>query len=225
MPEPLQVLRADKLTVARGGRAVLSELDLEVLRGPPIAIVGPSGCGKTTLLMALAGLGPITSGTATVLGVAIADLPPRERARRVGVVFQDYQLFPHLDVMENICLGPRLHGVEGHRERARELLELLEIWTLAERGCHELSGGQRQRVAIARCLVLEPGVVLFDEPSAALDPRTTRDLAAVLTKLSTSTQIVVVSHDKPFVEACCPRAVRLDHGHIAATGAPDEVFD
>lgn len=219
------VLEAERLTVTRGGRAVLSALDLRVMRGPPLAIVGPSGCGKTTLLLALAGLTSIASGSAKVVGEAISRLAPRERARRVGVVFQDYQLFPHLSVVENVRLAPALHAVEGYRARADALLDALDIAELGTRGCHELSGGQRQRVAIARCLVLEPAVVLFDEPSAALDPRATRDLAELLTSLSSTAQIVVVSHDRTFVEACCPRAVRLDGGRIASTGAPHEVFD
>lgn len=222
---PDAVLRTDRLTVMRGGRTVLWDVDLAIERGAPMAIVGPSGCGKTTLLLAFAGLIPIASGQARVMGDSVSALAPRERAKRVGVVFQDYQLFPHLTVMENVCLAPSLHQIEGHRERAEALLTRLEIHGLANHGCHELSGGQRQRVAIARCLVLRPSVVLFDEPSAALDPRTSRDLAGLLGSLSETTQVVVVSHDPAFVTLCCPRAARLEKGRIAGLGTPADLFD
>ena len=190
-----------------------------------MAIVGPSGCGKTTLLLALAGLVPIAEGSATIGGHRVVDLSPRERARHVGVVFQDYQLFPHLSVLENVCLAPMLHRAPNHERRARGLLRELGIVELAENGCHELSGGQRQRAAIARCLVLEPRVVLFDEPSAALDPRASRELAALLVTLSATAQIVVVSHDQSFVEACCPRAAKLANGRLVGVGRPEDLFE
>ena len=123
-----------------------------------------------------------------------------------------------------MCLAPGLHGRKGVEDAARSLLGELGLDGFDGRRPHELSGGQKQRVAIARSLVLEPSVVLFDEPSSALDPRTSRDLADLLSRLSDRLQVVVVSHDRPFVERCCPRGVRLDAGKVGVAGAPGEIF-
>ncbi len=217
------VLEVRALRVMRGGRAILDGLDLGVQRGEPFAIAGPSGSGKTTLLFAVAGLSRPDGGTIEVGGVSLEGLAPRERAERVGIVFQDYQLFPHLTALENACLAPRLHGLEGYEARVLELFEALGLSELAHRAPHELSGGQKQRVAIARTLALRPEVVLFDEPSAALDPQTTDELATRLRGLSHETQVIVVSHDLPFLERCCTRGLRLEGGRIAASGTVADV--
>jgi len=226
MAEPAtSVIRADGLTVRRGGRVVLDRLDVDIARGSPFAIVGRSGSGKTTLLMTLAGLWPMDAGTVRVDATALADLSPRERARRIGIVFQDHQLFPHLTALENVSLAPRLAARAGVETSAPKLLADLGLEGLGDRRPHELSGGQRQRVAIARTLALEPRVVLFDEPSAALDPKTSRDLAALLAALAGRTQIIVVSHDIAFVRDCCDRGIRLEAGAIAASGAVSEIVE
>jgi polar amino acid transport system ATP-binding protein len=202
---------------------VLDRLDIDIERGSPFAIVGQSGSGKTTLLMTLAGLWPIEAGTVRVDSTALSDLSPRDRARQIGIVFQDHQLFPHLTALDNVTLAPRLAGRSGNEEAARKLLSDLGLDGLATRRPHELSGGQKQRVAIARTLALEPRVVLFDEPSAALDPKTSRDLAALLVALEERTQVIVVSHDIVFVRDCCDRGIRLEAGKITAQGALSEI--
>jgi ABC-type sulfate/molybdate transport systems ATPase subunit len=217
------VLEVRALRVVRGGRAILDGFDLRIERGEPFGIAGPSGSGKTTLLFAVAGLSPPDGGTIEVGGVSLDGLAPHERAERVGIVFQDYQLFPHLTAMQNACLAPALHGVEGHEGRVRELFDALGLAELGDRAPHELSGGQKQRVAIARTLALRPEVVLFDEPSAALDPSTTDELARILRSLSHETQVIVVSHDLPFLERCCTRGLRLEAGQIAASGTVADI--
>lgn len=217
-PTPAPVLEIRGLTVVRSGKPILEAFDLVVPRGAPYAIVGESGAGKTTLLMALLGLLPPAAGTVRVSGRDITGLPPRRRAELAGLVFQDYQLFPHLTVLDNVTLAPRLHGRADPEAGARALLADLGLADLADRYPHALSGGQRQRVAIARSLALAPEVLFFDEPTAALDPRTTGDLAALLERLNATSQVVVVSHDWPFLERACPRGALLEVGRLAASG-------
>jgi ABC-type sulfate/molybdate transport systems ATPase subunit len=214
----------ERLRVERGGRSILHDVQLTVAKGPPFAIVGPSGSGKTTLLFALAGLIRPAGGTTTIAGQHLDELPPRARAARLGVVFQDFQLFPHLTVFENLTLAPRLHARPGYARAARAMLDELSIGALADRRPHQISGGQKQRVAIARSLVLEPSVLFFDEPSAALDEGTTRELAELLLRLNERIQIVVVSHDRAFVERCRSRGVRLEGGRIVAEGDTTAIF-
>jgi len=212
------VLEIVGLTVVRSGKAILEGFDLVVPRGAPYAIVGESGAGKTTLLMALLGLLPIAEGTVKVAGQALGGLPARRRAELAGMVFQDYQLFPHLSVFDNVTLAPRLHGRSDVEATARRLLADLGLSELADRHPHALSGGQRQRVAIARSLALAPEVLFFDEPTAALDPQTTESLAGLLDRLNATSQVVVVSHDWPFLERGCPRGALLEPGGLAAEG-------
>ena len=218
------LLAARDARARRGGALVLDGVSLAIFRGPPYALVGPSGSGKTTLLFCAAGLLPLAGGTIEITGAAVGRLPPRERAARAGLVFQDYQLFPHLSAIENVCLAPRLHGRPGYRARAEALLGELGLEGLGGRAPHELSGGQKQRVAIARSLILEPALLLLDEPSAALDERTTAELAALLLALNARSQIVVVSHDRGFVERCCARGARMEGGKLCAEGDLGDIF-
>jgi polar amino acid transport system ATP-binding protein len=224
MTQAEALILVEGLGVDRGGKPILRGVDLTVHKGPPFAIVGPSGSGKTTLLFAAAGLVPATRGRIAIGGKSLDGMPARERSALLGLVFQDYQLFPHLTVLENLTLAPRLHGRPGYEPAARALLADLGIEALADRRPHQVSGGQKQRVAIARSLMIEPSVLFFDEPSAALDERTTRELARLLLRLNERIQIVVVSHDRPFVEQCCPRGVRLSAGLLAAEGDSATIF-
>lgn len=200
------------LRISRGGRVVVPDLDLEVPRGEPFAIAGASGSGKTTLLMAVAGLAKPDHGEILLAGQSLTGLSPQRRAELVGIVFQEYHLFPHLSAIENVCLAPSLHGDADYEQAAARLFQELGLQRLEARAPHELSGGQRQRVAIARTLILRPKVVLFDEPSAALDPTTTAELAVLLRRLSSDVQVIVVSHDMPFLRACCVAGVRMVAG-------------
>lgn len=208
----------------RGGALALKGVSLRVERGSPYALVGASGSGKTTLLLCAAGLLPSDEGSIRIRGERASALDPRARARLVGLVFQDYQLFPHLTCIENVCLAPRLRGAAEIERDARALLGELGVAELAGRRPHELSGGQKQRVAIARSLILEPALLFLDEPSAALDEKATAELAALLLRLNARSQIVVVSHDRPFVERACSRGARLSAGEVAAEGDLGDLF-
>lgn len=219
------LLRIEGLRVRRGGRRVIDGLSLRIERGGPFAIVGESGSGKTTLLYAVAGLLPAEAGSVEILGQRLRALGPRERARLFGLVFQDYQLFPHLSAWENVLLAPMLQGNDEAADLAAHLFQELRIEGLEERRPHELSGGQKQRVAIARSLVLQPAILFFDEPSAALDSRTGEELADLLRSINERTQVVVVSHDTAFIERCCTRGIRLDAGQIVQEGPLDAIME
>lgn len=217
------LLRIQNLSVRRGGQRIIADLSLALDRGEPFAILGESGSGKTTLLFAATGLIPVEGGVVEVLGHRVDALEPRERSRLFGLVFQDYQLFPHLTAWENVMLAPRLQKREGAEGLAEDLLRDLRIGELADRRPHELSGGQKQRVAIARSLVLEPSILFFDEPSAALDAKTSEELADLLLQINHRTQVVVVSHDMAFVERCAPRGIRMEKGRIVADGGLERI--
>jgi len=224
MPDETELLKIDALTVHRGRRKILDRVSLNVAEGQPYAIVGESGSGKTTLLYAIAGLLPVSEGVVEIRGHRVGALSARERAKLVGLVFQDYQLFPHLTVWDNVLLAPKLHGKDGATRLGRRLLEQLRIDNLASRYPHELSGGQKQRVAIARSLVLEPSVLFFDEPSAALDAKTSDELALLLREISDRTQVIVVSHDNAFIERACTRGVRMAAGRVVREGGLESIL-
>jgi ABC-type sulfate/molybdate transport systems ATPase subunit len=219
-----EICSVRNLQVVRSGRLVLDNLSLELTRGEPFAIVGRSGSGKTTLLAAMTGLLKPDSGSVLFGSREVGELSFAERASRFGLVFQDYQLFPHLSVIENLLLAPRVRGLPHGREKALALLEDLGVASLAERIPGQMSGGQKQRVAIARSLLLEPQVLFLDEPSAALDEKTTFELADLLSSLNHKSQIVAVSHDRPFLSRFVKRGIRLEGGGIAASGALTDLF-
>lgn len=214
----VDLIQIDKVTLHRGGAQVVTGLDFRIPKGKPFAIVGESGSGKTTLLLAIAGLLPVSSGRVLLNGLDLKNLDHQARARKIGLVFQDYQLFPHLNVQENLELAPRLSDDVEALARIPDLLRDLKIETLAQRHPHELSGGQKQRVAITRSLALQPDVLLLDEPSAALDGKTTENLADLILELQERIQVVVVSHDQPFVEKCCRFGVSLSGGRLKHSG-------
>lgn len=212
------------LQVKRGGRTVLRDVNFKLQRNGPYAIVGTSGSGKTTLLYALTGLLKPSSGKIRYGERELTDLSGPERASRYGLVFQDYQLFPHLTAIDNLLLAPRLRKLPVDRDQACQLLGRLGVQDLADRYPADLSGGQKQRVAIARSLLLEPKILFLDEPSAALDEKTSLELAELLAGLNEKSQIVAVSHDRPFLAAFCTRGIRMNHGRIDREGTVDEIL-
>jgi ABC-type sulfate/molybdate transport systems ATPase subunit len=214
--EAVPLLEFSSVTAYRGDKKILSDISFCIRTGEPYAIMGESGSGKTTLLLCATGLLQPKSGKVSIVGAPLNALAPQQRASRVGLVFQDYQLFPHLSVQGNIELAPRLTGSKTFGSMTRDLLEALRIQDLADRRPHQLSGGQKQRVAIARSLILEPVILFLDEPSAALDEKATLELAEILRKLNHRVQIIVVSHDRYFVEACCKRGVIMKNGKIGS---------
>ena len=214
------------LSKRHGARKVLEDVTVDVAAGETIAIVGPSGGGKTTLLRCLNYLEPFDAGHVDIAGFHLVPrmrgVTARETLRRlrakVGMVFQQYQLFPHLTALANITLAPRVvHGLApGDAEaRARTLLTRVGLADRASAYPHELSGGQQQRVAIARALAQEPAVMLFDEPTSALDPVMRQEVLDVIRALAESGMtMLVVTHEAQFANDIATRQWRVENGTL-----------
>lgn len=202
-------------------------ISFEVPEGTLTTILGPSGCGKTTTLRMIAGLESPTSGSIFVAGRDVTTLGPAER--NVSMMFQSYALFPHMSVLENVGYGLRMSGVAKARatERAREALANVGLVGFDDRAPGELSGGQQQRVALARALVLEPAVLLFDEPLSNLDARLRREMREEIRALQQRLRLTVayVTHDQGEALAVSDHIVVMDHGVIAQRGTPEELYE
>jgi polar amino acid transport system ATP-binding protein len=212
-----------------GTTEVLRGVDLAVRSGEVVVIIGPSGSGKSTLLRCMNRLEQPDRGKISIGGVSMRRARNIDRVRaRVGMVFQAFNLFPHLTVLENACLAQRVvkRAVRSDAERvARELLEKVGIPDKADRYPSELSGGQQQRAAIARALAMRPEIMLFDEPTSALDPEMIREVLKVMLDLAKEGMtMVVVSHEMGFARAAAHRLVFLDAGKVLEDGPPAEVF-
>jgi osmoprotectant transport system ATP-binding protein len=219
----------DAVTKTYGGRRVVGPLTLRIPRGEFVALLGGSGCGKTTSLKMINGLIVPDSGTVTVGGRVVGSEPLSDLRRRIGYVFQEVGLFPHMTVGENLAIGPRLAGWTATRIMARtaELLALVDLPVeLGARLPAGLSGGQRQRVGVARALAAAPGVMLMDEPFGALDPVVRdalgRDYRALHERLGLTT--VMVTHDVMEALLLVDRILVMDAGRIIADGAPGELL-
>lgn len=215
-------LQLARLTKSFGQRPVLDEVSLSVQRGETLVICGPSGCGKSTLLRCLNGLEPVESGSLRLDGrqLDLADGRQRQSAREgTGLVFQNFNLFPHMRVLDNLTLAPRRVRGLSKRQARDEALELLERVGLAERARafpFELSGGQRQRVAIARALAMKPKLLMFDEPTSALDPEKKDEVLGVIRTLreQDAVTMIVVTHEIGFGRNVADRAILLEDGRI-----------
>ena len=221
-----------KLSKRHGGVAVLEELSAEVARGETIAIVGPSGGGKSTLLRCLNYLETFDGGAIDIAGVALVpNMRTSEQLRvlrtKVGMVFQQFNLFPHLTALDNIALAPRVVrnlARAATEQRARELLTRVGLGDRAGAYPHELSGGQQQRVAIARALAQDPEVLLFDEPTSALDPEMRDEVMTVIRDLAAGGMtMLVVTHEMQFASDIASRVWVIDRGTIAEDGPPAQV--
>ena len=231
----MSVIRVEGLRKAHGARQVLRGIDAEVNEGETIALVGPSGAGKSTFLRCLNGLTSFDDGTAQVAGLALAprtapDAPALRALRaRVGMVFQSFNLFPHLSAVENVSLAPlhvRREAAGLARARAVELLARVGLADRAEARPAQLSGGQQQRVAIARALAMQPEVLLLDEPTSALDPEMRGEVLAVLRDLArTGMTMLVVTHEMGFARAAASRVWVFDEGRLVEDGPPAQVCD
>jgi glutamate transport system ATP-binding protein len=213
-----------------GVHHVLKDIDLQVAAGEVVVVVGASGSGKSTLCRCINRLERIDSGTILIDGRPLPD-EGRALARLradFGMVFQSFNLFDHLNVIDNITLGPRkvLRTRRGvAEERAKQLLMRVGLADRARAYPAQLSGGQQQRVAIARALAMDPRMLLFDEPTSALDPEMISEVLAVMTELATSGMtMVVVTHEMGFARRAAHRVVFMDAGRIAETGVPDRFF-
>jgi polar amino acid transport system ATP-binding protein len=227
-------------TKAYGDKRVLRGIDLTVERGTVTAILGPSGSGKSTLLRAINHLEKLDEGFVSVGGELIGvrlhgerlkELRERDILRqraRIGFVFQNFNLFPHLTILENVAEAPVSRGVRPVEARAtaRELLARVGLADKAEAYPRQLSGGQQQRVAIARALALDPEVILFDEPTSALDPELVGEVLHVIRELAGSGRtLVVVTHEIGFAREVADLVVFLDDGVVVEQGPPAEVLD
>jgi glutamate transport system ATP-binding protein len=213
-----------------GDNLVLAAIDLGIERGEAVVVAGPSGSGKSTLLRCINGLEPVDSGEVRFEGKPIdysGKAVTRLRAE-IGMVFQQFNLFPHMTVLDNIVLGPvKGKGVsrDEARRRARTLLERVGIPEKENEYPADLSGGQQQRVAIGRALAMEPKLMLFDEPTSALDPEMIREVLDVMRDLARDGMtMVVVTHEMGFAREVCDRIVFIDDGEIVEQGPPDEFF-
>ncbi|RZL95493.1 MAG: ABC transporter ATP-binding protein [Variovorax sp.] len=212
----------------RDGRAplVVKGISFEVPAGTLTTILGPSGCGKTTTLRMIAGLESPSSGSILMGGRDVTTLGPAER--NVSMMFQSYALFPHMNVIENVSYGLRMSGVpkSDAAARARETLRGVGLVDFDQRLPSELSGGQQQRVALARALVLEPAVLLFDEPLSNLDARLRREMREEIRSLQQRLQLTVayVTHDQSEALAVSDQIIVMDHGVIAQRGTPEQLY-
>lgn len=224
------------ITKRYGQTEVLRGVSLSVAAGEVCVLLGPSGGGKSTLLRTINGLETFDGGMIEVGGLRLGPQPGAEREtvlaqirRRVGMVFQQFNLFPHRTVLENVTEGP-IHVLRRTAEEARaEARRLLERVGLGDK-CHvrpgSLSGGQQQRVAIARALAMHPEVILFDEPTSALDPRMTAEVIAVMSDLAKSGQtMIVVTHAMSFARTVAHQVHILYAGRIAESGPPEQIFE
>ncbi len=212
-------------------RLVLDRLDLSVEKSEVLAIIGPSGCGKSTLLRCINGLEDIQGGEILLDGEAITDGSSSwsQVRQRVGMVFQSYDLFPHLSVMDNLVLAPvrvRKQRKEDVEKKALGLLERVGLADRADAYPHQLSGGQKQRVAIVRALIMEPDVLLLDEITASLDPEMVREVLDVVADLAEAGMtMLIVTHEMGFAKAVADRVIFMDSGCIVEQGEPNEFFD
>jgi spermidine/putrescine transport system ATP-binding protein len=209
------------------GVTAVDGIDLEIKPGEFFTLLGPSGCGKTTTLRMLAGFEQPTSGEIYLDGVDVAQTPAHKRP--VNTVFQSYALFPHLDVEKNVAYGLRWRKDLDKRQRSERVgkaLDLVQLSGLAKRRPHQMSGGQQQRVALARALVLEPAVLLLDEPLGALDAKLRHSLRAELSALQREVGItfVFVTHDQDEALEMSSRLVVMNGGRIMQLGSPEEVY-
>ena len=227
MGEAAAALEVAEIEVSYGALTVLDGISLAVAGGEFIALLGSSGCGKTTLLRSICGFVPVTRGRIAVSGRDITDLPPDKRD--MAMVFQSYALWPHMSVAQNIGYGLRLRGVgrTAIAERVKAMLAMLRLAGLAERRVTELSGGQRQRVALGRALVVNPQILLLDEPLSNLDARIREDVRHEIKTLQRTLGIttVHVTHDREEAMVMADRIVILDKGRIAQMGAPEEIYN
>lgn len=225
------LLTIEHLVKRYGDHVILNDIDLSVKKGEVIVVVGPSGCGKSTLLRCMNALEPIQGGTIKLRDEII---DPKSRSltslrQKIGMVFQSYDLFPHLTVLDNVLLAPMKVQKRKKEEVTEEAMKLLERVGLQEKAGsfpRELSGGQKQRVAIVRALCMHPEILLFDEVTAALDPEMVREVLDVILDLAAQERtMIIVTHEMQFARAVADRVLLLDGGKIIEDEPPEIFFE
>jgi polar amino acid transport system ATP-binding protein len=225
------MLLVEDVVKCYGKLTVLDHVGLSVNRGEVVCLIGPSGSGKSTMLRCSNALEGIDGGRIVFEGTNLADpgTDVRRVRQRMGMVFQSFELFPHLSVLRNVTIGPLivLRMAQGAADqRAMELLEKVGLADKAREHPAALSGGQQQRVAIARALAMEPDVMLFDEPTSALDPETIGEVLNVMKRLADDGMtMLVVTHEMTFARRVADWVVVFDHGRVVEEGPPTQIFD
>lgn len=232
------VIRIQDLKKSFHNRAVIDGISIDVTKGDLVAIIGPSGCGKSTLLRCINGLETSDAGSVEVFGTELkspSDIGQKEFQKRsltvrqkVGMVFQNFNLFPHLTILENLIKAPMVVSQVSKTDAETKARELLKKVGLADKAHHypdQISGGQQQRAAIARALAMNPEILLYDEPTSALDPALVQEVLRVMKQLDQEgmTQLVV-THEMRFARDVADRIVFVDHGKIVEMGSPEEIF-
>lgn len=214
-----------------GENTVLKNISLDVKEGEVIAVIGPSGCGKSTFLRCINGLESIDDGSIYLYDECISDgsISSKYVRQRIGMIFQSYDLFNHMKVLQNIMLAPVEVQKRDAKEVKREALELLERVHLSDKADawpSQLSGGQKQRIAIIRALIMNPKLVLMDEITASLDPETVSEVLQFVTELAKSGMtMIIVTHELSFAKAVADRILFFDKGLISEEGTPDKIFN
>ena len=228
---PNTLLEIQELKKSFSNQEILKGISLSVEKGEVVVILGPSGCGKSTLLRCINGLEEIQSGKILLEGQDIHENPKElHRFRqRIGMVFQSYDLFPHLNVLENLLLAPTKVQGRDRKEVEEEAKALLKRVGLLEKVTaypRELSGGQKQRVAIVRTLLLHPELILFDEVTASLDPEMVREVLDLISQLAKEGRtMILVTHELQFAQAIADRIIFMDQGYIVEEATPKDFFN
>jgi spermidine/putrescine transport system ATP-binding protein len=220
-------LRLSRIEKHYGGTVAVAGIDLDVAEGEFVTLLGPSGCGKTTTLGLIAGFFPPTSGEIYLKGKPVADLPSFRRD--IGVVFQDYALFPHMSAADNVAFGLRMRKVGSSEiaRRVKDALDLVKLGGLGDRRPLQMSGGQRQRVALARALVINPAVLLLDEPLSNLDLKLREEMRVEIVSIQRRLGIttVFVTHDQGEALVMSDRIAVMNHGRIEQIGSPASIYE
>ena len=225
------LIHVENLKKTFGNLVVLDGIDIDICRGDVVVVVGPSGSGKSTFLRCLNRLEETTGGNIYLKGVNITapNVNINKHRQKMGMVFQQFNLFPHLTIMRNLTIGPmKLLGKSKKEaeEKAQELLNRVGLGDRANSYPNQLSGGQKQRVAIVRALCMEPEVMLFDEPTSALDPEMVGEVLEVMQELAKEGMTMVcVTHEMGFAREVASRVIFIDEGKIMEQGTPEEVFN
>ncbi|HAO5849795.1 TPA: amino acid ABC transporter ATP-binding protein [Listeria monocytogenes] len=224
-------LKVTGLKKSFGANEVLKGIDIEVKEGEVVCVIGPSGSGKSTFLRCMNNLEEITAGEVVVEDFNITDkkVDINKVRENIGMVFQHFNLFPHLSVLENITLAPvelKKMDKEAAKSNALRLLEQVGLREKAEEFPNQLSGGQKQRVAIARALAMDPDIMLFDEPTSALDPEMVGEVLGVMKELAKGGMtMMIVTHEMGFAREVGDRVIFMDGGYIVEEGKPADIFD
>ncbi|MEQ1611914.1 MAG: ABC transporter ATP-binding protein [Hyphomicrobiaceae bacterium] len=222
-----QPLRLESITHRYGAAKAVDNIDLDVRGGELVALLGPSGCGKTTLLRAIGGFISPSEGSIRIGGEAVDHLPPNKRA--VGIVFQNYALFPHMTAAQNVAYGLEARGTPKAETAARveEMLTLVKLQAFAGRYPKEMSGGQQQRIALARALAVRPAVLLLDEPFAALDKNLRLDMQIEIKRIQrlSGTTTLIVTHDQEEALSMADRVAVFNQGRLEQFGPPSQIYD